>query len=101
MTLNSAIGNIASARRLSLVNICVRFLRNPFKGFKSYRAEGKKVISPLTPKYDLDLESSHPKHCLSTSSQSGKHLCQVSSKSFKGSKSYRAERKKSHMTFDP
>ena len=153
MTLNPAIRNIASAYRLSLVNICVRFLRNPsrgstvterkdkkviwpltprydidvessnpehclctssqsgkhlcqvssksFKGFKSYRGEGKKrVIWPLTPKYDLDLESSNPEHCVCTSSQSGKHLCQVSSKSFKGFKSYRGEGKKSNMAFD-
>ena len=60
-----------------------------------------KVIWPLTPKYDLDLEASHTEHCFCTSSQSGKHLCQVSSKSFKGFKSYRAEGKQSHMTFDP
>ena len=94
MTLNPAIQNIASAHRLSLVNICVRFLRNPSRGSRVTERKGKKVIWPLTPKYDLDLESSHPKHCFCTSSQSGKHLCQVSSKSLKGFKSYRAEGKK-------
>ena len=96
MTLNPAIRNIASAHRLSLVNICVRFLRNPSRVTE---IKGKKVIWPLTPAYDL--ESSHPEHCFCTSSQSGKHLCQVSSKSFKGFKSYRTEGKKSHIAFDP
>jgi len=94
LTLNPAIQNIASAHRLSLVNICVRFLQNPSMASRVTHQKGKKVIWLITPKYDLDLESSQPKHCLSTSSQSGKHLCQVSSKSFKGFKSYRAEGKK-------
>jgi len=94
LTLNPAIRNIASARRLSLVNICVRFLRNPSRASRVIEWKRKKVIWPLTPKYDLDLESSHPEHCFCTSSQSGKHLCQVSSKSFKGFNSYRAEGKK-------
>ena len=101
MTLNPVIRNIASAYRLSLVNICVRFLRNPSRGSRVTERKGKKVIWPLAPKYDIDLESSHPKHYFCTASQSGKHLCQVSSKSFKGFKSNRAEGKKSHMTFDP
>ena len=94
LTLNPAIRNIASARRLSLVNICVRFLRNPSRASRVTERKGKKVIWFLTPKYDLDLESSHPEHCLWTLSQSGKHLCQVSLKSFKGFKSYRSEGKK-------
>ena len=93
MTLNPAIQNIASAHRLNLVNICVRFLRNPSRGSRVKEQKGKKVIWPLTPKYELDLESSHSKNCFCTSSQSGKHLCHVSSKSFRGFKSYRAEGK--------
>ena len=96
LTLNPAIRNIASARRLSLVNICVRFLRNPSRASRVTERKGKKVIWSLTPKYDLDIESSHPDHCFCISSQSGKHLCQVSSKSFKGFKSYRGEGKKSY-----
>ena len=67
--MDPAIRNFASARRLSLVNICVRFLRNPSNGSRVTERKGKKVIWPLTPKYDLD--SSHPEHCFCTSSQSG------------------------------
>ena len=100
LTLNQAILNIAYARRLSLVNICVRFFRNPSRGLRVTEQKGKKVIWPLTSMYDLDLESSHPKHFFCTASQSGQHLCQVSSKSFKGFKSYRAEGKTSNMAFD-
>ena len=49
MTLNPAIQNIASAHRLSLVNVCVRFLRNKsFQGVKSYRAEGKLLTDRQT-----------------------------------------------------
>jgi len=49
LTLNPAIRNYAYARRLSLVNICVRLLRNPSKGFNSYRAEGKKSNMAFDP----------------------------------------------------
>ena len=96
LTLNPAIRNIASAHCLSLVNICVRFLRNPSRGSRVTEGKGKKGIWPLTPKYDLDLESSHPKPRFCKSSQSGKHLCEVSSNSFKGFNSYRAKGKKSY-----
>jgi len=41
LTLNPAIRNIASAHRLSLVNICVRFLRNPSRGPRVTERKGK------------------------------------------------------------
>jgi len=44
LTLNPAIRNIAYARRLSLVNICVRFLRNPSRGSRVTERKGKKGI---------------------------------------------------------
>jgi len=40
LTLNPAIRNIASAHRLSLVNICVRFLRNPSMGSRVTERKG-------------------------------------------------------------
>jgi len=40
MTLNPVIQNIASAHRLSLVNICVMFLRNPSKGSRVTERKG-------------------------------------------------------------
>jgi len=39
-TLKPAIRNIAAARRLSLVNICVRFLRNPWSGSRVTERKG-------------------------------------------------------------
>jgi hypothetical protein len=93
LTLKQAILNMASAHGLNVVNICVWFLRNPSNGSRVTERKGNKVIWPLTPKSDLELEASHPEHGFCTSSQCGKHLCQVSSKSFKWFKSYRAEEK--------
>ena len=71
LTLNPAIRNIAYARRFSLVNSCVRFLRSPSWASRVTERKGKKVIWYLTPKYDNDLESSHLEHCFCTSFQSG------------------------------
>ena len=69
LTLKRAIQNMASACRLNVVNICVRFLRNLSRGSRVTERKGKKVIWPLTPKYDLDLESS--RNIAFSSSQSG------------------------------
>ena len=53
LTLKPAIRNIASAHRLGLVNICVRFLRNLSRGSRVTEQKGNKVIWRLSMTFTL------------------------------------------------